>query len=632
MKNFCKVLFLPAILIALLSGFINYDKQDLVVNTLHPNGGFEKGVMGWINGGAGWGGGAAFESQTSQVGEGYWSGHFTATALNQYVETKLTIIPPALQGNLCEASLRFYGGSSNFTYTIYDAASSVLATATLSNYTSWTKVPLFFLCPTTSVKARVSASAAGSIYLDSYYVARATLDANTTVSGSIVPSVANTYDIGSSGKPWRTGAFQAVTFSSPLVVSSGGTGIGSLTSGYIPYGNGTSPMSQSSSLQWDGTNLNITGAVKASDWLSSGTGLKLGAQSILSSDIINWNSVFTQWGTSSAHLIGATDIANWNSVFTQWGTSYARLIGATDIANWNSVFTQWGTSYARLIGATDISNWDSVFTQWGTSSAHLIGATDIANWNTTFNRVNQDLKTTDSPSFNNITATGWVSAGGNGVVAGNLAVGKTTAAVRADINGTLKISDGGETASAAGAGAVKWDTATTNLQKSDGSSWVGLGNPPGTMLSMITRNCPAGYIWATGQLLSRTAYKPLYDAVGTEWGTGDNSTTFGMPDTRGIFMRGWGTSGVLSTSNGSLFSGNFGTSGYQNDGFQGHFHTFQGGATAPGPAAYAVSTASNIGEMGFMGNTKNDNKGNGTPRDGPETKPANMSITYCIKY
>lgn len=45
--------------------------------------------------------------------------------------------------------------------------------------------------------------------------------------------------------------------STPITVSQGGTGLTSLTAGYIPYGNGTSAFSSSSSLYFDGTNLGV---------------------------------------------------------------------------------------------------------------------------------------------------------------------------------------------------------------------------------------------------------------------------------------------------------------------------------------------------------------------------------------
>jgi phage-related tail fiber protein len=43
----------------------------------------------------------------------------------------------------------------------------------------------------------------------------------------------------------------------------------------------------------------------------------------------------------------------------------------------------------------------------------------------------------------------------------------------------------------------------------------------------------------TVQLISRTTYADLFAAIGTTFGVGDGSTTFGIPDLRGEFARGW---------------------------------------------------------------------------------------------
>ena len=55
----------------------------------------------------------------------------------------------------------------------------------------------------------------------------------------------------------KTIAFASNTFSGSLSVSNGGTGISSLTAGYIPYGNGTSAFSSSSNLYFSGSNLGV---------------------------------------------------------------------------------------------------------------------------------------------------------------------------------------------------------------------------------------------------------------------------------------------------------------------------------------------------------------------------------------
>lgn len=57
--------------------------------------------------------------------------------------------------------------------------------------------------------------------------------------------------------------------------------------------------------------------------------------------------------------------------------------------------------------------------------------------------------------------------------------------------------------------------------------------PPGTVLAFAGATAPAGYLLCYGQNVSRTAYAALFAALGTAWGSGDGSTTFGLPDLRG---------------------------------------------------------------------------------------------------
>jgi len=57
---------------------------------------------------------------------------------------------------------------------------------------------------------------------------------------------------------------------------------------------------------------------------------------------------------------------------------------------------------------------------------------------------------------------------------GYLGLGTATIPVRLTINGTLKVADGGETASTAGAGSIKWNSGSTALQYSNGTSWLTL--------------------------------------------------------------------------------------------------------------------------------------------------------------
>ena len=51
-------------------------------------------------------------------------------------------------------------------------------------------------------------------------------------------------------------------------------------------------------------------------------------------------------------------------------------------------------------------------------------------------------------------------------------------------------------------------------------------------------NIPNGWLLCDGTAVSRTTYEKLFDIVGTQFGTGDGSTTFNLPDLRAKFPRG----------------------------------------------------------------------------------------------
>ena len=57
---------------------------------------------------------------------------------------------------------------------------------------------------------------------------------------------------------------------------------------------------------------------------------------------------------------------------------------------------------------------------------------------------------------------------------------------------------------------------------------------------------PAGWLLCNGAAVSRSDYAALYAVIGTAWGYGNNSTTFNLPDMRGMFLRGYDDSPTAS--------------------------------------------------------------------------------------
>jgi hypothetical protein len=78
-------------------------------------------------------------------------------------------------------------------------------------------------------------------------------------------------------------------------------------------------------------------------------------------------------------------------------------------------------------------------------------------------------------------------------------------------------------------------TFADNSTKPASTGWVrGFLVPAGTIIDFGGTAAPTGYLACPtasggGQIVSRTTYAALFAAIGTTWGAGDNSTTFGMP-------------------------------------------------------------------------------------------------------
>lgn len=84
-------------------------------------------------------------------------------------------------------------------------------------------------------------------------------------------------------------------------------------------------------------------------------------------------------------------------------------------------------------------------------------------------------------------------------------------------------------------GANSTQIATTAFVQANASAM-----PTGAMLHYAgpIATAPAGFLFCNGAAVSRTTYNLLFTAIGTTYGAGDGSTTFNIPDARGVFLRG----------------------------------------------------------------------------------------------
>jgi len=104
------------------------------------------------------------------------------------------------------------------------------------------------------------------------------------------------------------------------------------------------------------------------------------------------------------------------------------------------------------------------------------------------------------------------------------------------------------------AGELSYDTATEGLIVHDGSTAGGFEiMPSGSIIAFGGAAAPdAGWLLCAGADISRTTYARLFAVIGTAYGTGDGSSTFGLPDLRDRVLLGKGTNNsTLGTETGS---------------------------------------------------------------------------------
>ena len=154
------------------------------------------------------------------------------------------------------------------------------------------------------------------------------------------------------------------------------------------------------------------------------------------------------------------------------------------------------------------------------------------------------------------------------------------------------------------------------------SGIVGNPTPAGTIISWSANTAPTGYLLCDGSAINRTTYASLYAVIGTTYGVGNGSTTFNIPDLRGLFIRGFGTN-----SNG-VASGTFGAKQAASAGS----FTFQVNQD-DGDAQTGSFTSLTM--VTLNGNSLGYGAGTGpvtvtvTPGD---TRPGNIAMLYCIKF
>lgn len=190
--------------------------------------------------------------------------------------------------------------------------------------------------------------------------------------------------------------------------------------------------------------------------------------------------------------------------------------------------------------------------------------------------------------------------------------------------------------------------------------------PPGMVVPFAgpTTNIPTGWLLCDGTQVSRVGRSRLFAAIGTAWGAGDGSTTFNLPDLRGVFLRGvnLGRGGDLAdpdsnqrvaSAPGGLTGNNQGS--VQTSQFRPHRHRWaeiDGNASRFSRSLYSwdvngygyqalrpfvagddgTSGDDDSFEVSAPANAALYTKSGTTVEDAGETRPNNAYVNYIIKY
>ena len=189
-------------------------------------------------------------------------------------------------------------------------------------------------------------------------------------------------------------------------------------------------------------------------------------------------------------------------------------------------------------------------------------------------------------------------------------------------------------AGVASAGTSDFPARSDHVHPTDNTSQIA----PGFIMPFAGGVAPAGWLKANGVAVSRSTYSDLFGVIGTTYGVGDGSTTFGLPDLRAEFIRGWDDG--RGVDSGRLLGS------WQAQQTQAHKHISGLGEAFTGMAGPLFGSSTTKNHRGMAGGIDYDNfleyTNDGTTYSGAspnasgvigtETRPRNVAMLYCIKH
>ena len=350
---------------------------------------------------------------------------------------------------------------------------------------------------------------------------------------------------------------------------------------------------------------------------------------------VNATSAFAA-PVSMASTLAVTGTAQVTGAFTALSTGYVvgnfRVDGNID-ARGSVSLGNATTDTVTIAGPIAAGNNLTV-----TGSTTLNGATAINGALTTTGSVSLAGTAGVSVSTNVTVGSGGVTLNASSVSLQGAATLNVTSTATTTISGNLNLEQGGNTKaiiySRPGAGTP----VRSNL-----NDFLVI---PGTIVAFGGVTVPSGYLACNGASIQNTGiYTDLFNAIGYAWG--GSGGFFNIPDLRGMFLRGTGTSGNTNVSGGGRAIGpSVGQT--QPDTFAYHNHQF----TSP-TLGYAASFGSQIEGLAAptsqqnssgrpnngtinVRNTNDQGNANSTPVNfngsTVETRSVNAGVQYLIKF
>jgi len=165
--------------------------------------------------------------------------------------------------------------------------------------------------------------------------------------------------------------------------------------------------------------------------------------------------------------------------------------------------------------------------------------------------------------------------------------------------------------------------------KDGGASVVSVAPPVGSVIMHAASTAPSGWLECDGSTVNRSTYPDLFNAIGSTFGAGDGSTTFGLPDLRGEFIRGWDNGRGVDSAR------SFGSNQeFAIENITGEFGIPEAAGSLPGTGVFDstiyTSGVTGAGQSGETGR-KYRFDASTSVKTSDETRPRNIALMYIIK-